>query len=105
VNRKTLLNLIFGVAVLFCIVSLLVSCTPAQQDWRNNLYADVSVGGDQYKESTVVSTGLSYPLVWNVWGTMGMWSDFYGAYGPYWGLSYAWAPFAGGNNPFSSPGK
>lgn len=72
----------------------LASCTAAQKDWRNNLYFDISAGGDQEYKSTVTSAGVSYPLVWDVWATVGVWNDFYGTVGPYWGLSYAWAPFA-----------
>lgn len=44
-------------------------------------------------EDAIVSTGINYPLIGKVWGTVGMWSDFYGEWGPYWGVTYAWAPF------------
>jgi len=73
---------------------LLLGCTASQRDWRQNTYIDVSAGGDTARpEDSFISSGINYPVVGELWGTVGAWSSMYGEWGPYWGLSYAWAPF------------
>jgi len=72
-------------------------CTASQRNWKENTYIDVSTGGTTTSvKDTFLSTGLSYPVTKNLWGSVGVWSDFVTSWGPYWGLSYSWAPFAKG---------
>lgn len=76
------------------VLLLLLACTPAQRDWRNSLYVDTSLAGTDDVEATTMNVGISYPLLGNLWGSMGGWTDIDGNIGPYWGMNYSFAPFA-----------
>jgi len=72
---------------------LLMGCTAQQRNWRDNTYFDVSAGGGIEVQATTTSIGVNYPLLGKLWFTAGVWKDLSGEHGPYWGLSYSWAPF------------
>lgn len=77
------------------LVSLLFlcSCDHQQTNWKTNLYVDVSVSGAEEYGDTTVSAGLSYPIVGDLWATVGLWRGVNKDWGPYWGISYSFNPF------------
>jgi len=79
---------------LLLLIVLMTGCTSQHKNWKNNTYFDVSVGGEFKIRSTTTSVGVNYPLIGKLWVTTGVWKDLSGGFGPYWGVSYSWAPFA-----------
>lgn len=81
------------ILILIVLVSL-AACTPAQRDWRNNTSVDLGAGGITTEiQNTSTYIGASYYYDYGFSASLGVWNDYFGGIGPYWGIGYSWVPF------------
>lgn len=72
---------------------LVISCTPAQNNWKNSITVDVSLDGEyENTELLYQSVGVSFPLWYDIWASTGIWTDRLQSTGTYWGISYSFYP-------------
>jgi hypothetical protein len=80
--------------LILVVLASLTACSPAQRDWRSNTSIDVGAGGitTQLNDASTY-VGMSYYYDYGFSASLGVWNDFYGSVGPYWGIGYSWVPF------------